>query len=72
MPFFDPQKLSAWSGGSWVGEPPASINGFCFGARQIQPGQCFVALSGGARDGHDFIEQAAKGGAVAALVEQAF
>lgn len=71
MPFFDPQKLSAWSGGSWVGEPPASINGFCFDARQIQPGQCFVALSGGARDGHDFIEQAAKGGAVAALVEQA-
>ncbi|MFT5836919.1 MAG: UDP-N-acetylmuramoyl-tripeptide--D-alanyl-D-alanine ligase, partial [Candidatus Azotimanducaceae bacterium] len=71
MPSFDPQKLAAWTEGSWVGVPPALINGFCFDARQIKPGQCFVALSGGARDGHDFIAQAAQGGAVAVLVEQA-
>lgn len=69
MPSFDPQKLADWTGGSWLASPVGSIDGFCFDARQIQPGQCFIALSGGLRDGHDFITQAAQGGAVAALVE---
>lgn len=46
------------------------IGGFCFDARQVKPGDCFVALSGGARDGHEFISQALAGGAVAALVEK--
>lgn len=45
------------------------VSSFCFDARQIKPGDCFVALSGGARDGHDFIEQAAVGGASVAIVE---
>lgn len=70
MPTFDPQNLAEWTGGSWLAGPVGAIDGFCFDARQIQPGQCFVALSGGARDGHDFIKQAAEGGAVAALVEK--
>lgn len=71
MPLFEPEKLAEWSGGTWLAGPPAGIGGFCFDARLIQPGQCFVALAGGARDGHDFLQQAAQGGAVAALVEQA-
>lgn len=70
MPTFDPMKLAEWTGGSWLAEPVGAIDGFCFDARRIRPGQCFVALSGGARDGHDFITQAARGGAVAALVEK--
>ncbi len=70
MPNFEAGKLAEWTGGSWVAGSPADVTGFCFDARQIQPGQCFVALSGGARDGHDFLEQAARGGAVAALVEK--
>ncbi|HAV14673.1 MAG TPA: hypothetical protein DCX06_14445 [Opitutae bacterium] len=45
------------------------VSSFCFDARQIQSGACFVALSGGARDGHEFIEQASKGGASCAFVE---
>ncbi|HBR93835.1 MAG TPA: hypothetical protein DEA90_06685 [Opitutae bacterium] len=71
MPSFEPRKMAEWSGGTWLNAPQQGIVGFCFDARQIQPGQCFVALSGGARDGHDFIEQAAKGGAIAAIVESA-
>jgi UDP-N-acetylmuramoyl-tripeptide--D-alanyl-D-alanine ligase len=63
------QQLAKWTGGVWSQPPCASVSGFCFDARQIRAGQCFVALSGGARDGHDFIEQAASGGAAAALVE---
>lgn len=70
MPNFEAEKLAEWTGGSWVAGSPADVAGFCFDARQIQPGQCFVALSEGARDGHDFLEQAARGGAVAALVEK--
>ncbi|NBB80523.1 MAG: UDP-N-acetylmuramoyl-tripeptide--D-alanyl-D-alanine ligase [Verrucomicrobia bacterium] len=71
MPNFDPEKLAEWTGGSWVAGKPPRIAGFCFDARKIQAGECFVALSGGARDGHEFLEQAAQGGAVAALVEKA-
>ncbi len=70
MSSFHAQNLADWTGGTWLNEPAAPLCGFCFDARQIQPGQCFVALSSGVRDGHDFIEQAAQGGAVAALVEQ--
>ena len=69
MPSFDPQHLADWTGGSWLDEPSVAIEDFCFDARQIKPGQCFVALSLGARDGHEFLEQAAKSGAVAAIVE---
>ena len=69
MPSFDPQHIADWTGGSWLDEPSVVIEGFCFDSRQIKFGQCFVALSSGARDGHEFIEQAAKGGAVAAIVE---
>lgn len=71
MPSFNSQELEEWTQGAWLAQPKGEISGFCFDARQIRPGQCFVALSGGARDGHDFIEQAAAGGAAAALVEHA-
>jgi UDP-N-acetylmuramoyl-tripeptide--D-alanyl-D-alanine ligase len=71
MPIFDPQQIADWTGGSWFNEPSLAIEGFCFDTRQIKPGQCFVALSLGDRDGHEFLEQAAKGGAAAAIVETA-
>ena len=70
MPTFDSNDLAEWTNGNWIGTPPEKIEGFCFDARLIELGQCFVALNCGARDGHDFIRQAVKGGAVAALVEQ--
>ena len=69
MPSFDPQDLASWTGGSWFNEPKVAIEGLCFDARQIKPGQCFIALKISARDGHEFLEQAARGGAVAAIVE---
>ena len=69
MSSFDLQDLAAWTGGSWFDEPKLAIEGLCFDARQIKPGQCFVALKTGTRDGHEFLEQAARGGAVAAIVE---
>jgi len=38
-------------------------------SRSVRSGELFVALRGEHFDGHDFVEQAAAGGAVAALVE---
>ncbi|MEC7274499.1 MAG: UDP-N-acetylmuramoyl-tripeptide--D-alanyl-D-alanine ligase [Verrucomicrobiota bacterium] len=70
MQTFDSNDLAQWTNGNWIGSPPERINGFCFDARLIKPGQCFVALNCGAGDGHDYIKQAIKGAAVAALVEK--
>ncbi|MBA1271977.1 UDP-N-acetylmuramoyl-tripeptide--D-alanyl-D-alanine ligase [Stutzerimonas azotifigens] len=39
-------------------------------SRAIEPGQLFVALTGPRFDGHDYLEQVAARGAVAALVER--
>lgn len=70
MRSFDPQDLAVWSSGVWQqNELLEGISGFCFDARQLKPGECFVALSGGARDGHEFTAQAAELGAGALLVE---
>ncbi len=67
---FDPLDLAAWSNGIWQrNELPGALVGFCFDARQLKVGECFVALSGGARDGHEFAAQALEQGAASLLVE---
>ncbi|HMS52952.1 MAG: UDP-N-acetylmuramoyl-L-alanyl-D-glutamate--2,6-diaminopimelate ligase [Sphingobacteriales bacterium] len=45
------------------------IKSLCFDSRKAQPGCLFVALSGTVSDGHNFINIAIKGGAVAVLCE---
>ncbi|MGB0257187.1 MAG: UDP-N-acetylmuramoyl-tripeptide--D-alanyl-D-alanine ligase [Coraliomargarita sp.] len=71
MAQFDPQQLAEWTRGEWLdGRVPETVNGFSFDARQLEVGQCFIALSGGSRDGHEFVAQAAENGALAALVEK--
>lgn len=44
-----------------------SVTGVEFDSRKVKPGDLFVPLSGGATDGHDYIQQAIKNGAVATL-----
>ena len=39
-------------------------------SRQVIPGSLFVALMGEQRDGHDFVEEAFKKGAITALIEK--
>ncbi|MEM7792506.1 MAG: UDP-N-acetylmuramoyl-tripeptide--D-alanyl-D-alanine ligase [Verrucomicrobiota bacterium] len=71
MRSLDPDDLAEWTSGYWrSGLKPALISGFCFDARKIENGQCFIALSSGTGDGHDFVSQAEKGGASALLVER--
>jgi UDP-N-acetylmuramoyl-tripeptide--D-alanyl-D-alanine ligase len=43
-----------------------AVTGVCFDTREIKPGDLFIPLQG-ARDGHEFINAAAAGGAVASL-----
>jgi UDP-N-acetylmuramoyl-tripeptide--D-alanyl-D-alanine ligase len=71
MPTFAPQILAAWTGGRWTRLPEAPLTGFSADSRQLRPGQAFVALKTGRRDGHGFLAEAGRAGAVAALVAAA-
>lgn len=44
-----------------------TVTGVCFDTRQLRPGDLFIPLEG-ARDGHEFIQQAAAAGAAATFV----
>jgi UDP-N-acetylmuramoyl-tripeptide--D-alanyl-D-alanine ligase len=71
MDRFNPVEIASWSCGAWQdAEMPEMITGFCFDARTIKPGECFVALSCGARDGHEFVGQALEKGAGSLLLER--
>lgn len=70
MKALEPSKLAAWCGGAWSGGKPERVAGFSNDTRTLAPGEVFVALATGARDGHDFIAQAKAKGASAALVQR--
>jgi len=70
MPAFDPDLLAERTGGRWSRRPGAAPAGFSVDSRRISPGQAFVALKTGRRDGHDFLGDALGAGAVAAVVSR--
>jgi UDP-N-acetylmuramoyl-L-alanyl-D-glutamate--2,6-diaminopimelate ligase len=51
------------------GALPRSVGGIADDSRNVTPGSLFLAIRGTNRDGHDFLDAAEEGGAVAALVE---
>ncbi len=56
-----------------VGAAPVvgpAIRAVCTDTRELKPNSLFVALRGDTFDGHDYLAQAAAGGAVAALVDR--
>ncbi len=63
------QLVGAQDGGS-AREAGVFISSVCTDTRQMRPVSLFVAISGDRFDGHEFISQAAAGGAVAALVDR--
>ena len=67
MPEFQPVHLAQITGGNWHADTTPCVKGFCFDTRRIEPGDCFVALQSGHRDGHDFVVDALAKGASAAL-----
>lgn len=71
MAHFDPEEAACLACGSWAGETPGSpLNDFAFDTRLLRPGDTFVALKGASRDGHGFLAEAARLGALAAVVEE--
>lgn len=68
MPTFVADKLATWTGGTWSPFPGTAITGFNQDTRTLSAGQVFVALRTEKRDGHDFLGDAARKGAAAALV----
>jgi len=57
-------------GAALRGDGSARFSSVCSDSRQIRPGCLFVALRGERFDGHGFVAEAARGGALVALVEQ--
>lgn len=51
------------------GSLPAAITGITDDSRAVKPGDVFVAVRGSERDGHDYLEAAARAGASAAIVQ---
>jgi len=52
------------------GDPDTLVNGIRFDSRTVEPGDLFVAVTGTASDGHDYIETAIGKGAVAVVCER--
>jgi UDP-N-acetylmuramoyl-L-alanyl-D-glutamate--2,6-diaminopimelate ligase len=56
----------------WLrGDPGTSVRSITADSRRIVPGSAFVAISGHARDGHEFLAAAARAGAAAVVGEDA-
>ena len=50
--------------------PVSEVRGLTYDSRKAGPGMVFAALPGAVADGHDFVEQAARAGALACVVEK--
>ncbi len=71
MAYFAKQILAKWTNGEWINDRVNSpIEGFSIDSRKIDSNQMFVALKTDKRDGHHFVGDAEKRGAMAALTEQ--
>jgi UDP-N-acetylmuramoyl-tripeptide--D-alanyl-D-alanine ligase len=70
-PLWQWDELSAAAGARIEGTPSNPVTGFSIDTRTINPGDVFVALKD-ARDGHEFVGQAFKAGAAAAIVAQGY
>lgn len=62
-------EISRWVGGELTGSDVA-VSSVSIDTRTIQPGALYVAIKGQTFDGNDFVEQAAQGGAAAAIVHK--
>ena len=65
------KELAQWCGGETIpADAVGTITGMQHDSRKVRIGELFVALPGERVDGHDYVEQARKAGAVAALVSR--
>lgn len=62
--------LSATKGRLVCGDKDISVSGVSIDTRTIKKGELFVAIRGGAFDGHDFVSQAFEMGACGAVIDR--
>ena len=73
MPEFRPGELSQWVSRLWKnGIPAETFSGVSHDTRTLEPGDLYVAIRGDNFDGHAFVDDAFKKGAVGALVCDGF
>lgn len=53
-----------------IGNDQAKINGIEIDSRKVKPGNLFICLTGTAKDGHDYAQQAIENGAEALITEK--
>jgi UDP-N-acetylmuramoyl-tripeptide--D-alanyl-D-alanine ligase len=71
MKSLSPSQVERWADGRWVrGFKPERVAEFRMDAREVKPGDVFVALRTGKRDAHEFVPQAEAAGASFAIVER--
>ncbi|MFB3882922.1 MAG: UDP-N-acetylmuramoyl-L-alanyl-D-glutamate--2,6-diaminopimelate ligase [Armatimonadota bacterium] len=61
--------LSGVEGAVLSGRPAVEVTGLTYDSRKAKPGSVFIAVKGGSFDGHSFIPEAVRKGAVALVVE---
>lgn len=73
MPLFTVEEVLTITGARLLsGAPRTSIRRLCTDSRSVRPGDLFVALTGDRFDGHEFVADAVRQGAVGALVNTSF
>src|SRR5579871_2145684 len=60
---FTLDEIASATGGTISGEPRTAVRGVTMDTRALETGSLFVALRGGDRDGHSFLDEAARRGA---------
>ncbi|MFO7725044.1 MAG: Mur ligase family protein [Oceanipulchritudo sp.] len=73
MARLEAEQAATITDGCWRGgHPSGPLTSFSIDTRTLQPGETFVALKTDRRDGHAYLEEAARRGALAALVQTPF
>ncbi|MEI6891368.1 MAG: UDP-N-acetylmuramoyl-tripeptide--D-alanyl-D-alanine ligase [Pontiella sp.] len=73
MSEFQPEEVSQWVSRPWKnGMPEQRITGVSHDTRTLNPGDLYVAIRGDQFDGHAFVHDAFRKGAVGALVDDRF
>jgi len=70
--FLTADQAAAWAGGFWSVRPRSPLTGISTDSRVVPSGSLFVALRGERFDAHDFVPDAFRSGAGAALVNEGY
>lgn len=70
-PLWTGARLIEAMGARSQGPVPAAVNGASIDTRTLEPGDAFFAITGEARNGHDFVAAALDKGAALAVVDEA-